>query len=201
METPIISVTPFDTSPMADWPGTPPRHLLQRIHKAVEEETDQPADPAIREALGHLVTAYLAAAADELMGGGLDRIAAEIAGAEALNMLRELLHEFDSPAICAGAVMGYDPDDSGLIALLQVFALPRESGWTGLSPHWPLLKDCHINMYESHDRPGTPGAFVAFPEELHDPDRTTPLPEGEPSRIGLIATWHGAQSFTWIPAG
>lgn len=200
MEPSIITLTAFDTAPMDGWPAVPSQHRLRRATRAAAEEQAKPTDPELEATVHNLVAAQLAASANQLMQGGLDRIAAHPNPGEALDMLRDLLHEFDSPTIFAGVVMGYDQDHPGMIAVVQVFALLRDAGWTGLSPHLPLLEDCHLNVYESLNRTGSAGAFVAFPYELRDPDRNTPLPPGEPQHLQGIASWHRARSFTWIPA-
>ena len=55
MEPPIITLTAFDTAPMADWPAVPSQDELRRATRAAAKDQAKPAAPELEAIMHNLV--------------------------------------------------------------------------------------------------------------------------------------------------
>lgn len=192
------------------WPEVPPAERLERAIFHVQDNYDQMMAaggliPSGDSTLDQDIVLCAASMHNSTLGKQIEpaqmiRFAAD----GELTTLASILCEQETEDSFAAAIIEDDtPDGPGqqtLIGVQHIFAMLREEGWMGLSPHLSQLENTHLHALESHQTPGRISALIAVPTRLMTPDVPPPgpVPDGEPARLRDIAQWHGALSFHWI---
>ena len=214
----------YTTQEIMTWPNTPGIHRYHSADKyldlTIDEDLDEPPQGTpINQYPDHVILATVLL--DPFLTAEVEEDISNITVVTTTGKLIEKLLEAMDP-LCSGTTIGIVvhntvnlslneqittqatmtepiPEMDQFTADVTLGRLSRHQDWMGIAPLLPSLRGLNAIVFESPTEPGKTHAVVAMrPEDAPLHPAPSIFPEGEPSVLRDLLTWHGAHPY-WFP--